>query len=218
MSREVIDRLSDLTRPTGEETKMNVSYPRLSVSPKLALAAAAVVAVIIGLVVAHALFRGSPDTLDAPALAHVGAEEETGGEIVVSVVGEVHEPGLVTLVDGARIADALTAAGGLTDGADSAALNQAQLIVDGQQIVVPAVGAAPPPGATPAVSGGGGGISLNSADASELTTLKGIGEATAAAIIAYREEHGGFREIDELLEVSGIGPAKFEALKDEVTL
>lgn len=150
------------------------------------------------------------------------------------------------LGSGARVADAIAAAGGDLEGVDLALLNQAARLTDGQQIVVPAPGAtALPgvpgttggnPGAAPGAAGGtaspesagggaagagatsGGEISLNSATSEQLQELNGVGEATAAAIIAYREDNGGFRSVDDLLEVSGIGPAKFEKIRDHVTL
>ena len=75
-----------------------------------------------------------------------------------------------------------------------------------------------PSGGSGGGSGGGGAVSLNSADAAELTTLQGVGEVTAAAIVEHRESIGGFTSIDQLTEVRGIGPAKLEALRDQVTL
>ena len=126
-----------------------------------------------------------------------------------------------TLEPGARVADALDAAQPLP-GADTIALNHAQRLSDGQQLHILPSGAAPPPapaGANPGGSGSGSsGVSLNSATAEELTELKGVGEVTAQAIVAYREEHGGFKDVEELLEVSGIGPAKLAQLKDQVQL
>ena len=101
--------------------------------------------------------------------------------------------------------------------ADLLALNQAQLLVDGQQILVQPVGAAPPP-APAGPSGAGGLVSLNSATAEELTTLPGVGAATAAAIIAHREANGPFTSVEKLKDVKGIGPAKFGALKDLVSV
>ena len=139
------------------------------------------------------------------------------GEIA-RVVGEVENPGLVTLNDGARVADALQVARPLP-GADLIALNQAQLLVDGQQIHVQAIGAAPPAGgATGAAPAESGTVSLNSASVSELTALPGVGEATAAAIVAHREANGPFTAVEQLTDVRGIGPAKFEAMRDMVGL
>lgn len=154
--------------------------------------------------------------------------------VVVSVVGLVHKPGLVTLATGARIADALTAAGGPLDGADLVGLNMARRIVDGEQIVV---GIEAPPGepatmgssvspGTPAAAlpnapatgdePSGGKVDLNTATVEQLDTLPGIGPVTAAAIVAWRDANGGFASVDQLADVDGIGPARLEKLRDLV--
>ena len=234
MSNSVASRLGEFVRPTGEETRLDISFPdqppRIAIGTRTAIIAAGVLAVIVGLMLSHLLFRTGDGALarSAPAASAPAAvapeAAASGGTIVVSGVGAVVVQGLVTLEPGARVADAIAAAGGLLEGADPAALNQAQLLVDGQQIVVPAVGAAPAPPAGGAGAAGaagsaaGGMVSLNSADAAGLSTLDGVGEATAAAIIEFREQNGGFTSIEQLMDVSGIGPAKFEAIKDHVTL
>lgn len=150
--------------------------------------------------------------------------------IVVSVVGLVHKPGLVTLAPGARIADALAAAGGTQDGADVVGLNIAQKVADGQQIVV---GIAPLPGQPPtlgssvtAESVDGEGLTtdpatrdlvdLNTATETELDALPGVGPVTAAAIVAWRDANGPFTSVDQLSEVDGIGPARLDKLRDQV--
>lgn len=148
--------------------------------------------------------------------------------VVVHVVGQVGAPGLVTLPDGARVADAVDAAGGPTDEADLSAVNLARAVVDGEQLRVPAPGeevTAPPAptgaGGTGSAGGGsgaaaGGVVDLNSADEAALNTLPGIGPALAGRILAWREEHGPFTSVEELDEVSGIGPAMLERLRDLV--
>jgi competence protein ComEA len=148
--------------------------------------------------------------------------------VVVHVVGQVVAPGLVTLPAGARVADAVDAAGGPTDEADLSALNLARTVVDGEQLRVPAPGeeVLPPPaaGGTDGTSGASGGaaatgsavVDLNSADEATLDTLPGIGPALAGRILAWREENGPFTSVDELDEVSGIGPAVLERLRDLV--
>ena len=157
--------------------------------------------------------------------------------VVVSVVGLVHKPGLVTLDSGARIADALTGAGGPIDGADLLGLNMARRVADGEQIVV---GIAPAPGEPAAmgssISPGAGAVSttttgppaagnnavpeglvdLNSATAEQLDALPGIGPVTAAAIVAWRDANGAFSNVDQLGDVDGIGPARLEKLRDLV--
>ncbi|MCT1445394.1 ComEA family DNA-binding protein [Corynebacterium sanguinis] len=207
------DRITELLRPTGDEDRLAVEFPppRVRVEP---LHAALAVAVVLALVAGWALLRpGAPEPQWDTAAAQ--APQAPPAQVVVSVVGEVANPGLVTLEHGARVADALEQAAPLPH-ADLIAINQAQLLVDGQQIHVQAVGAVPaaPPGQPSAP----GLVSLNSATAAELTTLPGVGDATAAAIIAHREANGPFASVDQLMDVKGIGPAKFEALKDLVSI
>ncbi|MCS5480197.1 helix-hairpin-helix domain-containing protein [Corynebacterium sp. YIM 101645] len=218
-----LNRLQDLTRPTGEEELLDVAYPtpRLHLTLRhAAFAALAVMLLAAGIVVLNsggAESAGSAETeLPVVGAAVPVAAEEDGGELVISVVGAVAQPGLAILAPGARVDDALHHAQPLPE-ADLRALNLAQRLSDGQQLVVPAVGeAAPEPEA--ASGGGGGGVSLNSASVTELTTLPGVGPATAAAIVAHREATGGFGSVEQLLEVKGIGPAKFESLRESVTL
>ena len=155
--------------------------------------------------------------------------------VVVSVVGLVHTPGLVTLNPGARIADALTAAGGALDGADLIGLNMARRVTDGEQIIVgiagppgePAAmgssigaepGTGPPEAATTSgnASAPGGLVDLNTATVEQLDTLPGIGPVTAAAIVAWRDANGRFTSVDQLGDVDGIGPARLEKLRDLV--
>lgn len=159
-----------------------------------------------------------------------------GGPVVVSVVGLVHKPGLVTLDEGARIADALAAAGGPLDGADVIGLNMARRVADGEQIVVgigapagepAAMGSSVSPGTAttarpgvPPTTGGDaaspGPVNLNTATVEELDTLPGIGPVTAAAIVAWRDANGQFSSVDQLGDVDGIGPARLEKLRNLV--
>lgn len=210
-----IDRLQELTRPTGEEDLLAVRYPKPRLSVPVKPAAAVVVALLVA-VGAWAATRGGGDAGEEAEWEQVASPTEVGGVVVVAVVGEVANPGLMTLNEGSRIADALQIAQPLPN-ADLLAHNQAQLLVDGQQIVVQAVGAAPPAAAA-SDSGGAGVVSLNSATAAELTALPGVGEATAAAIVAHREANGPFTTVEQLMDVRGIGPAKFEAMRAQVGL
>lgn len=205
-----LDRLKDLTRPTGEESLLDVAYPtpRLQVTVRHAVLAALTVVVLVAGVLALQSRSPEPVAVELPA---VGTSEAPAADLVVSVVGAVTEPGLLTLAPGSRVHDALLATEPLAD-ADLLALNLAQKLTDGQQLVVPVVGESHPGDVT------GSGISLNSASASELTALPGIGPATAAAIVAHRESAGGFGAVEDLLQVKGIGPAKLEGLRDQVTL
>ena len=226
---KISERLREFTQPTGEEELLAVDYPRprLRISPWQACTVAVIL--VIGVVVWLGINARSEDASGMPepaALSDTPSEEPS--EIIVSVIGEVAEPGLKTLEPGARVADALAAAQPLP-GAETLALNHAQRLSDGQQLHILPSGAAPAPApgepapagdnsSSPGGSASGSGVSLNSATAEELTELKGVGEVTAHAIVAYREEHGGFKDVEELLEVSGIGPAKLAQLKDQVQL
>ncbi|MGV0379036.1 ComEA family DNA-binding protein [Corynebacterium lehmanniae] len=211
-----IDRLQELTRPTGEEDLLAVRYPAPRVSVPVKPAAAAVVTLLV-VVGAWALLRGGGGSDEDVSWEQVASPTEVSGVVVVAVVGEVANPGLMTLNEGSRIADALQIAQPLPH-ADLLAHNQAQLLVDGQQIHVQAVGAAPPAGGGGAAAPDTGTVSLNNASASELTVLPGVGEATAAAIVAHREANGPFTAVEQLMDVRGIGPAKFEAMRDMVGL
>ncbi len=147
----------------------------------------------------------------------VAADEPT--ELVVDVAGRVRRPGIAVLPAGSRVVDALQAAGGARRGVDLSSLNLARLVVDGEQILVgveggPAAGAAPgaaPPGPVTLVN-------LNTAGQSELETLPEVGPVTALAIIAWRDEHGGFASVDQLLDVDGIGEATLDTLGPLVTV
>jgi competence protein ComEA len=155
----------------------------------------------------------------APAAPSVGVAAETSTTVVVSVVGLVARPGLVTLPSGSRVADAVTAAGGLLPEADPASVNLAAVVSDGQQIAVGIPGA--PGGPSPAPAGSGnpaGPVNLNSATAAELDALPGIGPVLAQRIVEHREQNGPFRSVDELDDVPGIGPAIAADLAGRVTV
>jgi competence protein ComEA len=208
--------------------------------------ALAVVGVVAVLVTVFALVRDKTPAIASAKLPPVQMVSSTGptpqpsasnAPVVVSVVGLVHKPGLVTLDPGARIADALTAAGGPLNGADLMGLNMARRVADGEQIVVgiaappgepvamgssvsPGAGSsAPPPDPAAPASGdaeAAGPVNLNTATVDQLDTLPGIGPVTAAAIVAWRETNGQFSSVDQLGDVDGIGPARLEKLRDLV--
>lgn len=135
--------------------------------------------------------------------------------LVVHVAGEVRRPGVVRLRDGDRVGDAISAAGGATGRADLDAVNLALRLADGQQVIVPRRGGAAAGGASGA-AGPAGPVSLSSATAAQLDELDGVGPGLAAKIIAYRTEHGGFRSVDELAEVPGIGEKRLESLRSQL--
>lgn len=154
-----------------------------------------------------------------------GLSATVATELVVHVVGQVLQPGLVRLRPGARVADAITAAGGARTGADLTALNLARPVVDGEQVHVPKPGEAPsrPPSAPPSPAGVGGGgagapvvVDLNTADAAALDALPGVGPVLAQRILDWRTEHGRFSAVDELGEVSGIGDKLMSQLRPRV--
>lgn len=184
-------------------------------------AGAAVVLVVASAVVAVLLAgarAGGSTEVVAPAAsvsvpsASPGPEEEP---LYVHVAGEVASPGLYLLDQGARVADAVAAAGGFSEAAERASVNLARKLVDGEQILVPAIGAAPPAAAGGAPAAGGP-VSLSTATAAQLEELPEVGPATAAKIVAYREANGPFTSVDQLLEVPGIGEKTLEAFRDLV--
>ena len=135
--------------------------------------------------------------------------------VVVHVSGSVVSPGLYTLPPGSRIADAISKAGGFTSSGDPARLNLAAVLVDGQKVVAserdsPEV-ASPDP-----ISPVAGLLDLNRATAGQLESLPGIGPSRASLIIEWRTQHGQIERVDELLEISGIGPATVDAIRDLV--
>ena len=157
-----------------------------------------------------------PTSPAGPSTKPTAAE---GDEVVVDVAGAVARPGLVRLRPGARVAEAVAAAAGPTADADVTSLNQARVLADGEQVRVPRAGepvlALPGPSgaARPAGTGSSAPVDINRASTVELEALPGVGPATATAIVAWRDENGGFRRVDDLLEVPGIGPARLERLR-----
>lgn len=153
------------------------------------------------------------------------AAPDAGGKVTVDVAGKVRRPGIVVLDAGARVTDAVEAAGGARRGVDLTSINLARLLVDGEQIVVGARGAPPGGGTGAAVPGGAAGsgpgaapVNLNLATQAELEALPDVGPVTAQAIIGWREERGGFTSVDELLEVDGIGEKTLAKLAPHVTV
>ncbi len=162
----------------------------------------------------------TPAAASTPSLAVPSASPTDAGSVTVDVAGKVRRPGIVVLDAGARVVDALEAAGGARRGVDLASLNLARVLVDGEQIVVgePAGAAPPVPSGTAPPGAPAPLVDLNLADQAELETLPGVGPVTATSIIAWRVEHGGFTAVAELLEVDGIGEKTLADLTPLVTV
>ena len=134
----------------------------------------------------------------------------------VSVRGAVVSPGIYALPPGSILQDALQAAGGILPQADTSHLNLAAPLSDGQDVRVPLITPTPAPGTPTMVIPGGGKINLNTATLAELDSLPGIGPVLAQRIIDYRETHGPFQSVEELLNVEGIGPSLLEKIRDRI--
>ena len=160
---------------------------------------------------------GSSAAANPPAEPSVGEVADTSATVIVSVVGSVARPGLVTLPSGARVAAAVEAAGGLLPEADATSVNLAAVVTDGQQIVVGAPGVAGAAAAADADTAPGGPVNLNTASAAELDALPGVGPVLAQRIVDHRKQ-GPFRSVDELDDVPGIGPARAAELAELVTV
>lgn len=261
MSSTVRTRLQELTAPASGDVTMPVDFSRR----RLTISRPAVVVIVLAalLVMGAAGIAGSKVTqpeaavVPEPSVAAItddgarnpiesaangpassSADSSVASSVVVSVVGLVKKPGVVTLPAGSRVADAIDAAGGFSAQANPASVNLARLLADGEQIVVtdqvdPAAnsggggpshsagGANGTPG-SPKASGTesapGAKVNVNTASETELETLPGIGPATAAAIIAFRQDNGPFTSVAQLGEVPGIGPKKLERISGSVTV
>jgi competence protein ComEA len=198
--------------------------------------AAVVVVLLVGVAwSAYSLLqaRSSPVAAAAPVIQSSApatvAATPAAAQVVVHVIGAVRRPGIVKLPDGSRVADAITAAGGLSDSAAPGELNLAQVLADGVQLKIGSKqhpggwirGAADASGTSSSGGAAGGDsakVALNSATLEQLDTLPGIGPVTAQKILDWRKAHGKFTAITELEEVDGIGPKTYADLADHVRL
>ncbi|QIG40584.1 helix-hairpin-helix domain-containing protein [Microbacterium sp. 4R-513] len=183
-------------------------------------AAIVVVLVALAITVGIGILRGAGSPVQAVAVdAAPSTDASAAASVYVHVSGAVAAPGLYVLPERARVVDAVAAAGGFAEGADESAVNLARSLSDGEQLVVPVIGAAPVNGAAPGEgTSGDGRVNLNTADASELDSLPRIGPAMAERIIEWRTANGGFTSVEDLLAVPGIGDKMLDALRDLVTI
>ena len=238
--REVVDQRSTWSErawdPLVARVRDNPASWALAALAVVVIGVAVVVVVRLGPVgsrtasdgPAVSLVTGSPDSSDP---VEGTASPSTSGELVVQVAGAVAHPGVYHLPSGARVGDLVRAAGGLAADADGDRVNQAAALADGTLIYIPHQGQTDLPAPVDGTGTAGGGsssdasgspapagapsapVDLNTATADQLDALPGVGPATAAAIIAYRRQHGPFRQVDDLAQVAGIGPAKLAQIR-----
>jgi competence protein ComEA len=209
-----------------EQPRRTVELPHIRVIATIAVAAS--------VLLVWWLLSGRPHTSDpvaplafsgsnaAPDAATPSGGSTAGADLVIDVIGKVRKPGIVTVPKGSRVYQAIEAAGGLKGRPDTASLNMARVLADGEQLLV-GIEPVSVPGAPAASSGSGGAptgarINLNTATAEQLDTLPGVGPVTAQSILDWRKENGRFGSVDDLLEVKGIGDATLAELRDLVTV
>jgi len=199
--------------------------------PRLRIGIGAGVVVLVVALASGALFSavaptGTTTTVSSPEVEPTapidGGTQATAAPAVifVHILGQVARPGLYEFTAGARGVDAVAAAGGFAKNADQSGLNLARMLTDGEQIIVPKKGERPPAatGTTPAPGAPGAIVNLNTADATALETLPGIGPALSGRIIAWRDTNGRFASVDDLGSVTGIGDKTLDALRELVTV
>jgi competence protein ComEA len=203
--------------PTGVRLRVGIG----------AVAVLGVVALIVTVLVSMAGASGSTSTeprvsITSTARARAGepSPSPSTAQTFVHVLGAVARPGLYPLGPGSRVVDAVAAAGGFTADANQGGVNLARPVVDGEQLVVPAVGEPVPQTSAPAgaASAPAGKLDLNAATAEQLETLPRVGPALSARILQWRTENGRFTSVDDLLEVPGIGEKTLDGFRELVTI
>lgn len=196
--------------------------------------AATMTGLLIALGVGWFVLRPTPTPVELvlPSVTSVSLTH-SGGAVHVHVVGAVEKPGVYTLPGNSRVVDAVAAAGGSLPSADLEGINLAQTLIDADQVMIPVRRVSRPrttvaprlrprsrTSSTTVVAGAtdSKNVNINTATASQLETLSGVGPATAKAIIAYRTSKGSFAKVEDLLNVPGIGPSKLAAMRNEISV
>jgi competence protein ComEA len=166
-----------------------------------------------------------PDSEQEAVVQSTDSAIAEGGTIMVDVAGAVLKPSVVELPQGSRVFEAVEKAGGLTTEADTRAINQAEILTDGQKIYIPTKQEIKESGSSggysvnaDSITGQSGLININTADSASLQAIPGVGPATADKIIGYRNENGKFKKIEDIKNVSGIGDKTFEKMKKKITV
>jgi competence protein ComEA len=206
--------------PTWRERLELIAAPPMLAPAQIAAGVAALLALAVGGWLLLRQPAGPPPEATMARADRVPALTTTTAAtvLVVHAAGAVVHPGVYRVAPGSRVVDVVDAAGGPAADADINRLNLAALVADGSQVYVPRVGEAVPATSGGAAAAPSGPLDLNTATLEQLDALPGVGPATAKAIIAERQRRGGFRSVEDLLDVRGIGPAKLDALRDLVTV
>lgn len=192
----------------------------LSTSNRGVLIAVALIAVVVGFFVVALSWPGDDGSVESAPVTETAPKPTSASDttIVVSVAGAVETPGVVEVPEGARVADAIEEAGGMLDDIDPGLLNLARVLNDGDLIAVEDAQESTDEEAGSEANGEPGAVNVNAADAGALVALNGVGPVLAERIVDYRDEHGSFQAIEDLLNVSGIGPAMLEKIRDDLLL
>ncbi len=220
-----------------DSLRSKLGFSRINPVALIGIAFIAIALVVVACLSAWGLFSSPGVVVDRSDSSAGQAQEGEAAEqaapqlIYVHVVGAVQAPGMVQLQAGARVSDAVDAAGGFASDADQLSVNLARQVTDGEQIVVGSTQASASGSASGESASGSSGsaadtggtastgkVNINTATVEQLTTLKGVGESTAQKIINYRQQNGSFKTIEDIKNVSGIGDKKYAAIKDSITV